>query len=325
MIIAPILSIIIPVYDTEHYIGDCLTSVFDQDINESNYEVICVDDCSPDKAVEIITEFQKSHENLSILKHSKNRGLGATRNTGLSAAKGKYVWFVDSDDIVRDNCFKEIIECCEKNNLEIFHWAVMDDKFAMVYPVTELGVVSGVVDVVKGNNPYWFAWDRVYNREFLLNNNLWFSELKNGDILHTLSALNLAKRVMCCNIGYYYYRKDRPGSAMSTKSLSATGTYKFSYLMGRELYHLSTVMHPELSVVVLEHAKRQANSAARMSIKLPFREKLLFCKVIDKNLKNELWCILNSSNKVVLSCPIVILFFHIPYLFVHFLRNLNKH
>ena len=91
------LSIIIPFYKVERYIAECLDSVFAQDIPESEYEVICVNDCSPDGSRAIVLEYQKKHKNLVIIEHEKNMMLGAARNTGLRAAKGDFVWFIDSE------------------------------------------------------------------------------------------------------------------------------------------------------------------------------------------------------------------------------------
>ena len=92
------LSIIIPFYNVEQYIAQCLDSVYRQDIPEEEYEVICVDDCSQDGSLEIVKQYQKKHVNLILLKHEVNKKLGAARNTGFNTAKGNYIWHVDSDD-----------------------------------------------------------------------------------------------------------------------------------------------------------------------------------------------------------------------------------
>ncbi len=319
----PILSIIIPVYNVEDYIGECLNSVYNQDICDTQFEVICVDDCSTDDSVHIIAVFQALHDNLLLLHHSKNEKLGKTRNTGLSAAKGKYVWFVDSDDFIRENCFSVIVGQCEQNNLDIFHWTVMDNNGTILNPVIENGVMSGTDDVLKGNSPYWFAWDRVYRRDFLMDNNIWFSNERNGDILHTLSALNLAHRVMGSDTGYYYYRKERTDSAMLSLQFVASKVYDFSFVMGGELLRLSNELKPDLVSVALKHAVWQSNTAFRMAIKLPFREKVRFCKIIDSELKDDIWIILNAKNRILIQFPFILYLCHIPYILVHCVRHIK--
>ena len=90
------LSIIIPFYNVEKYIAECLDSVYNQDISEEEYEVICVNDASPDNSRNIVLEYQKKHSNLTLVEHEVNKKLGAARNTGRKIARGKYIWNVDS-------------------------------------------------------------------------------------------------------------------------------------------------------------------------------------------------------------------------------------
>ena len=87
-----LLSIIIPVYNVEHYIKTTLQSVFNQNIDETSYEVIVINDGTPDNSMSIVTEFSKKHKNLSIISQD-NQGLSCARNAGLQRAKGDYVWF----------------------------------------------------------------------------------------------------------------------------------------------------------------------------------------------------------------------------------------
>lgn len=96
----PKLSIIIPFYNVKQYIAQCLDSVYRQDIPEEEYEVICVNDASPDHSRDIVLEYQKRHKNLVLIEHEHNKKLGAARNTGRSIARGKYIWNVDSDDYI---------------------------------------------------------------------------------------------------------------------------------------------------------------------------------------------------------------------------------
>ena len=98
------VSFIVPFYNVEQYIAKCLDSLIDQDIPESDYEIICVNDCSPDNSRNIVIEYQKKHTNIILIEHETNKKLGSARNTGLSKAKGQYVWFVDSDDWILSNC-----------------------------------------------------------------------------------------------------------------------------------------------------------------------------------------------------------------------------
>lgn len=98
------LSIIIPVYNTEKYVGECLDSSVEQDILKNEYEIICIDDGSTDGSLNVLTEYSNKYENIHVYSQ-KNQGVSAARNAGISVASGKYVWFVDSDDYIAIDCF----------------------------------------------------------------------------------------------------------------------------------------------------------------------------------------------------------------------------
>ena len=94
----PKISIIIPVYNVEKYLRECLDSCVNQTLKD--IEIICVEDCSPDNSIKILEEYQQKDSRIKILKHETNKNLGAARNTGLENATGEYIWFVDSDDYI---------------------------------------------------------------------------------------------------------------------------------------------------------------------------------------------------------------------------------
>ncbi len=96
------LSIIIPIYNDEKYLAECLDSCLNQDISYDDYEIICVDDGSTDKTRDILNEYAEKYENIRLI--FKEHGVGAGRNIGLEKAQGDYVWFVDHDDLIRENC-----------------------------------------------------------------------------------------------------------------------------------------------------------------------------------------------------------------------------
>ena len=101
------LSIVIPVYNTAVYLKECLDSIINQ--TYSNIEIICVDDCSPDNSAEIIKEYAAKDNRIKYIKHSENKKQGAARNTGIDAASGKYITFIDSDDYLS---YKYVYEKC---------------------------------------------------------------------------------------------------------------------------------------------------------------------------------------------------------------------
>ena len=101
------LSIVVPVYNGEKYVAECLESLIAQDIPRSEYEIICVNDGSKDGSLEILESYQASYEHIRII-DQKNSGVSAARNAGLDAAEGDYVWFVDCDDFITTNCLAQL-------------------------------------------------------------------------------------------------------------------------------------------------------------------------------------------------------------------------
>ena len=101
------LSIVVPVYNAELYLEECLHSLFTQDLPQADYEVICVDDGSTDKSGFILKSFSEKHPNLTIITQ-ENSGVATARNTGLSAARGDYIWFVDADDVIQTNILRKL-------------------------------------------------------------------------------------------------------------------------------------------------------------------------------------------------------------------------
>lgn len=115
----PIISFILPVYNVERYLVRCLDSIYALHLNIEQFEVLCIDDCSTDMSVSIIQKYQMMYPNLYLLQHKHNSRQGATRNTGIYHAKGRYCMFVDSDDSLPTFDIYELLRYMQNNNLEL--------------------------------------------------------------------------------------------------------------------------------------------------------------------------------------------------------------
>lgn len=113
-----ILSIIVPVYNVEAYLRKCVDSLLDQDLPQSDYEIILVDDGSTDNSGQLCDTIAACHNSIRVI-HQQNSGLSAARNTGITAAIGKYIQFVDSDDYLNQNVLKGIVSQLEQQDLDI--------------------------------------------------------------------------------------------------------------------------------------------------------------------------------------------------------------
>lgn len=207
------LSIIVPFYNVEKYIEECIRSLYAQDIPMEEYEVICVDDCSPDGSRAIVEQLQKEYPTLRLLTHSENKRQGGARNTGLREAKGEYVWFVDSDDEIMPNVIKGLLSRAEENNLDIlqFNYKKGDQNIAF-YVNYNVPVMSGQEYLFDKNVKRWDVklsgpWCQIYKADFLKKYQILFQEyIQYEDTDFVLTTYLKASRVSYVAEYAYYYR-----------------------------------------------------------------------------------------------------------------------
>lgn len=295
------LSLILPFYGVELYIGQCLESIYRQDIPENEYEVICINDCSPDNTEDVVLKYAKEHENLTLIRHEYNKKLGAARNTGICAAKGKYVWFIDTDDYIRDNCFREILSYCELNDLEILHFGIQDNYGNIFRRLIPTEVVTGPEEELISINQLCievtFPWNRVYSRHFLLSNNLYFNDLYGGDVIHTILAVNASNRIKNVDEFYHFYRIDNYCSDTKSKQ-TAQKIYDMSYVLAHAIDQIVPQIKPIWKFAIEECAPWRINTSIKGVLRLPFSEQ----RTLLRMLKNEQWLfdyILYKGNRSV--------------------------
>lgn len=214
------LSIIIPVYNVEQYLAKCLDSVLHQNIAISEYEVIVVNDSSPDGSLAIAEEYARKNSNIKIVTRP-NGGLSAARNTGLEHALGEYVWFVDSDDWIEENCLSRLLSIATLESLDILCFNLLisyadgrNDKYSIKTQKSDK-VLQGKSFVCDVKMPP-AAWVALYKRSFLLSNGLKFYEsILHEDQEFTPRAYYLANRIMYVE-DYVYHYFQRPGGIMKS-------------------------------------------------------------------------------------------------------------
>ena len=169
------ISIIIPMYNVELYIEQCLLSCLKQDIACTDYEIIVVDDGSPDGSLKIAKKIARTVHNIRIISQI-NGGLSTARNTGFLYAKGNYLWFVDSDDRIRENCLKQIIKQCEQDNLDLLAIGAantINGNEIRRFSYSDLSIVRGVNILEKGIIQHCVPFT-IYKRSFFLKHQLKF-------------------------------------------------------------------------------------------------------------------------------------------------------
>ena len=245
------LSFILPCYDVAPYVGRCIESIEYQDIPQTEYEVICVDDCSKDNTVEVIKEYQKQYPNIRLICHTENKTAGGARNTGMVAAKGEYLWFVDPDDAIVSEESSVLYEYAHKNKLDIlvFNYGISTKD----NDVHEQKQITIDTDILSGQDffMHYFPkrrmaevasiWRQLYKRAFCEEKIIRYPEIKAGqDVVFAWESFIKTKRMAAVpNIGYICY--GRPTSTTgSIGRFSAKAIMSQSLLFANEIYLLTS-------------------------------------------------------------------------------------
>ncbi len=219
-----LVSIIIPVYNMEKYLSDCLESVVNQ--TYKNLEIICVDDASTDHSVSVLEKYANRDARIQIIKNEKNGGLSFSRNKGFERARGKYTYYLDSDDCLKENAIEKLYGYAEEYDTDAiyFNSSVFGEvEIVGKGPCLEYGLRDISKKVYDGpalfkilyeNHVYVNSvWRRFWKTEFLVDNDLKFesSMRTSEDEPFSVRAILCGKRMMMVDEVYHVYRR-REGS-----------------------------------------------------------------------------------------------------------------
>ena len=216
------LSVILPIYNVEPFLEKCILSIENQDLSKESYEIICINDGSPDNSKQIVIKLQNKFDNI-ILINQENQGVSAARNTGIKNAKGKYVLFIDTDDAIQENILKDLLYFTEKNNYEVVYSPLTTVKIDGTQIKSKFE--DGYEELMEGSDLYYAVRGKeikdpdhsvaiLFNREFIIENDLFY--VANIPYLEDAEYIT---RVMCLTKRGgiydkpYYLRLIRPGAA----------------------------------------------------------------------------------------------------------------
>lgn len=175
-------SIIIPVYNAQEYLSECLQSVEKQ--VTSRVEVICVNDGSKDESKQILDDYAFSHDFVRVL-HKENAGVSEARNDGLKMAKGRYILFLDSDDLLEEHCLVMLDRVLENQDYDLilgrtrvsFDESDKETIYNLQGLTTSLELEEAITQFIsaKDNLGIWAVWRHVYKRSFLKEHNILFN------------------------------------------------------------------------------------------------------------------------------------------------------
>lgn len=255
------VSIIIPVYNVEKYIDECILSAINQTLD--HIEIIAIDDKSTDSSLDILNKYKEKYSFMKVISSEKNMGLSATRNIGIRNAKGEYIYFLDSDDYIDENAMEICYKKAKEYNLDIatFDAEVFIDKEYSGYNFNENYDRDKIIEAecIKGED-FFYKYSTTggykqsvmlnfYKRDFIIKNNLFFYEgIIGEDELHSFQSFLLAQRVLYIP-KKLFFRRIRDNSIMTSanykKRFESTEVIlremcKF-YLNNKDLFKLDTI------------------------------------------------------------------------------------
>lgn len=249
------VSVIVPVYNVEDFLGECLDSVLAQSLKE--IEVICVNDGATDGSRAILTEYTERDTRVQVIDR-ENGGLSAARNTGLSAASGTYVYYLDSDDRIVENALERCVAQMDRHELDMLFFGgsmfFESEEIRRKFPSYEsyydrksdyAGLMSGIAYFMQNMQRKDFIAQvgmQIARRDFLAANNLRFHDgILHEDNPYTFLCMMHAKKVMYAPERYFNYRVRAGSITTAKKSLRHVTGYLSAmddvagYACGREL------------------------------------------------------------------------------------------
>ena len=315
----PKISVLVPVYNVEKYLKECIDSILNQTLKD--IEIICINDGSTDSSLEILNDYAKNDSRIIVINKS-NSGYGHSMNMGLNAATGEYVGIIESDDFADKNMFSDLYKLAKDNDADIVkgdwynYWsknnfARKNNRIssAKAFKLTNSKLDKSLLRI----NPS--VWSAIYKREFLNKYNIRFLETPGAsyqDLAFSFKIFALAERVILTDKAYLYYRQDNMNSSVKSKTkvycvcdeyeeidkfLEEYPQLKFEFKVQEEINryngYVSSVLRiddsvkPEFVKVFSEHFKEEYNTG------------LLGNEFFKKINKKEFLTLINNPEKYI--------------------------
>ena len=227
------VSIIVPVYDIEEYLVECIESILAQ--TWKHFEIILVDDGSTDSSGKMCDEYAEKYNCIFVI-HKKNGGLSSARNAGIDVARGNYLAFIDSDDVVHPDYLRELVNIVEKENADLVACDFCVGTSCQWGETSEVKYdIRRDEDVLERMNDndvvVTVAWNKLYHAKFFKEYNLRYPEGKiHEDMFLTPQILHCTNKMVITNQKLYFYRQRKNSimnSSFSIKQLDSLEAIEF--------------------------------------------------------------------------------------------------
>lgn len=278
-----LLSIIIPVYNVENFLEECVNSCYQQGISTDNYELILINDGSTDNSMIIAQELSQKHSNIKLLSQDNN-GLSEARNVGIKNAQGVYIMFLDSDDWLSKNCFENIFNKLRNESPDVLTFCaanVIDNEYKRRKYYLDLTPITGKELLIRGVEAC--APFSIWKKSFLENNNLQFYKgIYHEDEEFTPKAYCLAEKVSLLNEVVYLVRQN-PNSI--TRSYNLKKSYDLINVVCPNLFEFSIDLDSDLRKVFYNRISNLVGgSIANARLANKEEKKLLYSTIYEKNI-----------------------------------------
>ena len=283
----PKVSIILPVYNVESYLRQCLDSIIMQTLED--IEIICVNDGSTDNSLEILQEYKNKDSRIKII-NQENRGQGVARNIALENITGDYIGFVDPDDYISPNMYKTLYETAIKHNCDI-----VEESFYIKNEIrnylkkrkNKLNLPKNKIFNYKVKKNYVFSpnlaiWNKLYKTSFIKENDIKFFETKKGeDIIFTIKSRVLASKIVYIDNADYYYRIKKDNVPKSYKNTSPIDE------LNRQIKFLDTIKNALIEDKIYELIKYDFENYSIQKLKEKYKIlQIKDQKIFEQALKN---------------------------------------
>lgn len=333
------ISVIIPIYNVEKYLPQCLESVINQTYR--NLEVICINDGSPDNSLEILEEYKKKDSRIKVI-NQQNQGLAGARNTGLDIACGEFIFFLDSDDWLPLNAIELLYnkQKEEKADIVIGGRSTITFKKELEFLPKDYGRTLTFEEYIeksfKDSNFRAVAWGKLYKREIIQKNKLYFPKgLLYEDLLFVMKYLYYSNKIVILSKDIYNYRYNRENSIVNSINIKDIDCLKnvdelerffiekkFKEILEKD-YYVKYIMEWIIYATIGKFFKKSIEykffkkyiielkknkifiKYTRMYLKLFFTET---CKMKLIFIRNKVYLYLINSNKLYLSYLYILIY-----------------
>lgn len=292
-----LVSIIVPIYNVERYLYECLKSIKNQ--TYTNIEILLINDGSTDNCANICDKFSEQDSRIKVF-HKVNQGVSETRNFGMTKANGEYIVFIDADDIIDETLVETLIEGISECDIAICGYKELYKNANINHNIGDTKKITNVegIDKIFDRSYYGgYLWNKIFKTSIIRENDINFR--KNigmlEDMLFVVEYMTKIKTVKLINQNLYYYRM-RQSSAVWKNDSKKIGDMNNSYYRINEILKLNNIYSINFNYCIALYYLRNKKFLEKMDKKIDYKEKvILVYKSKEIDIKKKIKLIISGK------------------------------